>query len=99
MILGWFDASEAEAFGNELAEFYDARSRANEKFRNQKQAEKQQKLVEQCLQKARQFKTAHKLNFYKKARLGNAFKWKLRDMGHDKALVDLLTKDVMLALR
>jgi hypothetical protein len=88
MNAGWFDVKEAELFGNELAEFYDARSRAN-----------QQKLIVQCLQKARQFKSSHKLNFYKKAKLGNAFKWKLREKGHDMKLVDLLTKDILLALR
>lgn len=99
MISGWLDAREAEAFGNELAEFYDARFRANEKVTNQKQREKQQKLIAQCLQKARQYKASHKLNFYKKAKLGNAFKWKLRDMGHDVQVSDLLTKEVLLALR
>ncbi len=99
MNAGWFDVKEAELFGNELAEFYDARSRANEKIKNQKQTEKQQKLIVQCLQKARQFKSSHKLNFYKKAKLGNAFKWKLREKGHDMKLVDLLTKDILLALR
>jgi len=99
MISGWLDAREVEAFGNELAEFYDAKFRENEKASNHKKAEKQQKLIAQCLQKARQFKTTHKLNFYKKAKLGNAFKWKLRDMGHDGQLIDLLTKDILLALR
>lgn len=99
MISDWFDASAAEAFGNELAEFYDAKFRANEKAKHQKKQEKQQKLIEQCLQKTRQFKASHKLNFYKKAKLGNAFRWKLKDMGHDEQLIELLTKDVLLALR
>jgi hypothetical protein len=99
MILSWFDAKAAVDFGHSLADFYDKQSRLNAKASNQKIADKQQKLVAQLLLKARQYNAAHKLNAYQKAKLGNAFKWKLRDMGHDNQFVDLITKDLMIALR
>ncbi len=99
MITGWFDASEAEAFGNMLAEFYGEKFRETEKAAAHKKIGKQQKLVAQVLLKAQQFKATHKLNPYKKAKLGNAFKWKLRDLGHHAELIDQMTKDLMLALR
>lgn len=99
MIAGWFDASEAEQFGNELAEFYDEKFRANTKAGSHKKEEKQKKLVDQVLLKARQYGATNKPNFFKKAKLGNAFKWKLKDLGYDDELVDLLTKDVLFALR
>ena len=99
MVLGWLNAKEAEAFGNSLAEFFDEKFRANTKAKDQKIAAKQQKLVSEVLTKAQQYKAAHKLNAYQKAKLGNAFKWKLRDLGHDSELIDLMTKDLMFALR
>lgn len=99
MILSWFDAKAAVDFGHSLADFYDKQSRLNAKASNQKIADKQQKLVAQLLLKARQFNAAHKLNAYQKAKLGNAFKWKLHDLDHDTELVDVLTKDLMIALR
>lgn len=99
MISGWFDAKEAEAFGNMLAEFYDEKFRETEKAAGHQKLGKQQKLVAQVLLKAQQFKLNRKLNPYKKAKLGNAFKWKLRELGHHAELIDQMTKDLMLALR
>ena len=99
MITGWFDASEAKAFGNMLAEFYDEKFRITEKTAVHKKLGKQQKLVAQVMLKAQQFKATHKLNPYKKAKLGNVFKWKLRELGHHAELVDQMAKDLMLALR
>jgi hypothetical protein len=51
------------------------------------------------LMKVQQFRAMHKLNAYQKAQFGNAFKWKLRDLGHDSQLVDSMTKDLMIAMR
>lgn len=99
MILGWFNAKEAIAFGQGLAEFYDMQSKAILKASDRKAAEKQQKLASQVLTKVQQFKAMHKLNAYQKAQLGSAFKWKLRDLGHDSKLVDSMTKDLMIAMR
>lgn len=98
-MFAWFDSSEAERFGSELAEFYDEKVRAVGKAVERKHADRQQKLIAQMLLRAQEFKSSHRLNFYMKARLGNAFKWKLRDLGHDVELVELLTKDILLALR
>jgi hypothetical protein len=99
MILSWFDARAAVDFGHDLADFYDKQSKLNARASNQKIADKQQKLVAQLLLKARQFNAEKKLNAYQKAKLGNAFKWKLHDMGHDAGLVDVMTRDIMFALR
>ena len=38
-----------------------------------------------------EFKAAHKLNIYKKAQLGNAFKWTLKEAGYQASDVDALT--------
>jgi hypothetical protein len=46
-----------------------------------------------------QFGQTHSLNIYKKAKLGNAFKWGLLEKGYDEKFVDELTKEVILALK
>lgn len=43
------------------------------------------------LLKIQAFKMKHKLNIYKKAKPGNAFKLKLLDADYNPALVDALT--------
>jgi hypothetical protein len=98
-VFSWFDAGEVIAFGEKLAEYYDQEWRALESKAAHKQEDKRNKLVTQVLQQAQAFGKERKLNGYKMARLGNAFKWKLIDLGHEKELIDLLTKDVLIALR
>jgi hypothetical protein len=98
-VFSWFDAGEAIAFGEKLAEYYDQEWRVLEGKAAHKQEDKRSKLVAKVLQQAQLFGKAHKLNGYKMAKLGNAFKWKLIDLGHQKELIDLLTKDVLIALR
>lgn len=99
MIFSWFDAKGEAEFGTGLAESYDKKFREIERAADKKKEEKRLKLVANVLSDARQYAKTHKLNVYKKAQLGNAFKWKLKDLGHDEKLVDLLTKDVLLALQ
>lgn len=99
MIFSWFDAREAEEFGSGLAGFFDEKMREIEKSADRKHEEKRTKLVTQVMQQAQEFGKSHRLNLYKKAKLGNAFKWKLKDLGHDQTLIDLMTKDLMIVLR
>ncbi len=98
-MFSWFNASEEVALGNRLAEYYDQGWRELERKTSHKQEDKRRRLIAQVLEQAQQFGATHKLNVYKKAKLGNAFKWTLTDLGHDKDLVDLLAKDILLALR
>ena len=51
----------------------------------------QKKLVntlERIYNKAIGFKNEHKLGVYKKARLGNTFRWELQELGYDKQFVE-----------
>jgi len=99
MVLGWFNAKDADEFGKTLAGFYDEKFRANTQAADRKIATKQQKLVAEILALTAQFKEQHKPNAFQKAKLGNSFKWRMRDLGHNNELIDLLTKDILLALR
>ncbi len=95
-MLNWFDAKEARAFGESLALFFAERIPADSNFKEKKFAAKAQQVLGSMGTQVDKFKQAHKLNVFKKAQLGNAFKWKLRDAGYDLTYVDELTEWLML---
>jgi hypothetical protein len=99
MLFAWFDGREANEFGLSLAEFFAKRVPpesipATEKKPLQKAGEVISKLNDQV----QRFRAEHKLNMYKKAKLANAFQWKLFDLGYDKVIVQELTKELLRAL-
>lgn len=96
MVLSWFDASEAKKFGGTLALFYIERIPPGDSGATKKSIVKKQEVVNKMFQQVVRFKLEHKLNVYKKAQLGNAFKWALKDAGYDSKFVDQLTKNLML---
>ena len=55
-------------------------------------------MLHQLEQQVTRFKAEHKLNAYKKAQLGNKFKWTLKDKGYDTAYVDQVTNWLMFKL-
>jgi hypothetical protein len=92
MIFHWFDTQAAKAFGRELADFYISRAGKNSESTRSKIVEKKQReLLVKLSQKIDLFKTRNALNFFKRAQLGNAFKWHLLDAGLDRSQVDELT--------
>jgi hypothetical protein len=98
MVLSWFDAREAKEFGNSLAHFFMERLPLESDSRKNKSMNRKQEVLDKMFQQIMRFKLEHKLNIYKKAQLGNRFKWALKDAGYDPVFVDQLTKTVMLHL-
>ncbi len=95
-MLSWFDAKEARAFGEALAEYFAERIPVDSDLKEKKFAARTQQVLTKLAQQVEQFRRTHKLNVFKKAQLGNAFKWKLRDAGYTQAYVDELTEWLML---
>jgi len=96
MRLSWFDAKEAKAFGESLARFCIERTSKDMPNIDKKAvAKKQEELLNKMALQVDQFKQTHKLNIYKKAQLGNVFKWTLREAGYDSAYIDRLTNWLM----
>lgn len=95
-MFSWLDARDAQKLGISLAEFFVARIPLETPNKKSKSTEKKQEVLNTMFSQIQQFKMKHKLNIYKKAKLGNAFKWKLLEAGYDPALVDELTKVLML---
>lgn len=52
-------------------------------------------LLEQTYKSAIDFKEQHKLGFYKKARLGNTFRWQLEDLGYNKEFIETATEGLV----
>lgn len=94
-MLKWFDADEEQDFGKKLAQFYVERVPFESPFSTKKFASKTQEVLKKIDLQVQQFRAGRSLNVYKKAKLGNAFKWLLRDAGYDSEYVDGLTEWLM----
>lgn len=97
-MFGWLDARQATEFGTSLAEYFMERMPLGFDLKEKKFAAKAQQTLVQMTRKAEEFRRGHKLNMFQKAKLGNAFKWKLKDAGYDAIYVDELTEWLMLRL-
>ncbi len=96
MSFGWFDATEAKEFGASLARFHIEKIPLEETGKKSKSSVKRKKALNQMFQKMAQFKREHKLNVYRKAQLGNAFRWALKDAGYDPVYVEEVTRRLLL---
>lgn len=55
-------------------------------------------VLEGALKKAVDFKKQHRLGIYKTARLGNTFRWELKELGYREAFIEALVKDLVIRL-
>lgn len=96
---GWFDAKEAKIFGGALARQFASSAPKVPNYGEKAFEAKTGKLLKQLAEQVQRFKQQHKLNTYKKAQLGNAFRWGLVDAGLDAQYADKLAQWLMLQLR
>ena len=54
--------------------------------------------MEETCAKAVEYQQEHKLGWFSKARLGNAFRWELTERGYTKEFVDLATEALVVSL-
>lgn len=92
MILSWLDAKEAKDFGAMMARFYIDRMPVNTGLNEKQFAIKSQQVLEKMNHHVIDFRRKKKLNVYKIAQMGNAFKWVLRDAGYDERYIDKITE-------
>lgn len=96
MLFSWFDGREANEFGLSLAEFFAQRVPPESiPATDKKPLRKVEDVLSKMHAKLQQYRSGHKLNMYQKARLGNAFQWKLFDLGYDKLIVEELTRELL----
>lgn len=86
----------SKSLAQELARQYQV-DRQDETL-NKKAKRKLGKALDKIYLKAVDFQSEHKLGIYGKARLGNTFKWELKELGYKEAFVDEATKGLILSL-
>ncbi|MFZ6735766.1 hypothetical protein ACO0LG_27850 [Undibacterium sp. Ji42W] len=95
-MFSWFNSKEEKAFGLQLAEFVIKEIPLEiAKKKQEKTVIKRQKVMQQVAVKVLEFKRDHRLNVYKKAQLGNSFKWRLLEEGFDADVASEMTTIVV----
>jgi hypothetical protein len=106
-MFAWFNAVEFQRFGEQLAVQVVEKLplqpavAPNDKGsrKGKRKAAAPQDVLRRLMTEVQMFSSRNKANFYKKAKFGNAFKWKLREAGYDAEFVDELTMELMLHFR
>jgi hypothetical protein len=83
----------AKTLAQELAKRYPpALDKGSERKISQKRLTS---ILEDTFTRALEFKKLHKLGVYKKARLGNTFRWELQEMGFSEKFVEIATEGLI----
>jgi hypothetical protein len=93
------DTKELEEFASGLAADMARRFPPASEKRTDPGAVHQLKVILEGLgARAVRYHEEHKLGLYKKAKLGNVFKWKLKELGYSPAFVERATKELVTRL-
>ena len=104
MLLKWLNAREATEVGTALADDFVLQSASGssgtrrQETRFDAQGQELQKFLHKFLQRVDREARPLKLNFFKRAKLANSFKWRLLEKGVEQQLVDELTQALVLRI-
>jgi hypothetical protein len=95
----FLDTRELEGFAAGLAEDLARRFPPASESRTDPGAVHQIKVILEGLAvRAIRYREQHKLGIYKKAKLGNVFRWKLTELGYSADFVERATKELVTRL-
>jgi hypothetical protein len=98
-MLKFFDTRELEEFAAGLAADLARRFPPTSESRTDPGAVHQIKVIlEGLAARAVRYHDQHKLGVYKKAKLGNVFRWKLQELGFSAAFAERATKELVTRL-
>jgi hypothetical protein len=98
-ILKFLDTRELEEFATGLALDLGRRFPPTSEARTDPGAQHQIKVIlEGLAARAVRYRQEHKLGIYKKAKLGNVFRWKLKELGYSTAFAERATKELITRL-
>jgi tetratricopeptide (TPR) repeat protein len=99
MLLDWFNAREAAAFGANLADYFLPQPSSSAAGRKKDGAQRDwRQEVPRFRQRIARESASLKLNLFKRAKLLNSFKWRLLELGFDSNSADELTQVVLMQL-
>lgn len=94
-----FSTSAATAAGEALAKIVIESVPLDAEKKDLKLGRKVELSMRKISQQIAWLKLEHKFNFFQKAKLGTALKWKLKDAGYKDAYTTELTEWVMMSLK
>lgn len=94
-MFSWFDARAAKAFGAELAALIVERTQRDAGRNARKASQSAERVAQEVANRLAAFRKQQALNIFKKAQLGNEFKWGLQQAGLEKDKVDSWTTFVL----
>lgn len=98
MFFDWFNTKEAMLLGISLADNLSAElAKANNK-NPKKRNDQNIKAMEKIRGQLNEYQRQNKLNFFKKSKLANEFRWRLMEIGHHKDFADNATKELLLQM-
>src|SRR5512137_2026887 len=98
-LFGFFDTAELEKFATDLATDLARRFPPASEARTDPGAQHQIKVIlEGLAARAVRFHEQRKLGVYRKAKLGNVFQWKLRELGYSAEFTERATKEIVTRL-
>lgn len=98
-LFNWFNTSEVDEFAKAIAKDLVGRlPPVNSGGSKKVTPERVNNAREAVLARANAFARNHKINWYRKAHLGNTFKWELLNAGCDQEFADTWTYDLMVAI-
>jgi hypothetical protein len=98
-MLGFLDTKELEEFATVLATDLGRRFPPASEARTDPGVVHQTAVIlEGLAARALRYHEQHKLGVYRKAKLGNTFKWKLTEMGYSPEFVERATREIVTRL-
>lgn len=95
-ILQWFDTQEIDEFTRSIAtELVKRVPPSTLDARTRKAAERLRNTHDAIFARAGKFARTHQLNVYKRARLGNGFRWALKEAGYPPEFVESWTYELV----
>ncbi len=98
-VLGFLDTKELEEFAAGLAGDLGRRFPPASEARTDPGVTQQLNVILDGLAaRALRYHEQHKLGIYRKAKLGNVFRWKLTELGYSRDFVERATKEIVTRL-
>lgn len=97
----WLRSRQIDTFSRRLAQEFADRYPLEmaQKTPDKKSEKKLGRTLNHIYREAREFRRDHGLGVYGTARLGNTFKWELREMGYRHEFIEETTKALILSVR
>jgi hypothetical protein len=96
MLFDWFNTKEAVLIGIKLADNLSKELAKINNKNSKKDVVSRAKVVQKVFSQFDGFEGKVKLNFYKRSKLINEFRWRLVEIGHDKEFIDVMVEELVL---